>query len=291
MKRECPEYIQISEGRLTIRGTIFPLSDHTFVRWLGSGANGDTFLTRNDLLGRDEVVKIWHGKRGEQDPDADKVFGELKKNGEILGEKGVVAILTADELNGYIYATEEYVPGETLAEYLNTKPEFILRHSIIETILTNMSPIYEKGLFHGDLHTNNVIIDSSYTPHIIDFGTSVVTTKNRSHERDCRQLVALCYETLPELKKLSFITPDMILELESPTACDLLFWLTSVISKAEHLSSLETIDTYSKHEFALLLSVLIGEYPMLSADEVYSYYPSVIGEPYPECFKRTCTDD
>ena len=45
-------------------------------------------------------------------------------------------------------------------------------------------------------------------------------------------------------------------------------------------------DNYSKHNFATTLSDLVDDFPVLSADKVFSYYHSVIGMPFPDRFKN-----
>lgn len=75
----------------------------------------------------------------------------------------------------------DYIPGATLFEMIQFKPEFhnlkainILK--IISGILYQLYDMENKNIKHRDLSSNNIIIDGNLIPHIIDWGDS--TTKN-----------------------------------------------------------------------------------------------------------------
>ena len=126
-------------------------------------------------MDRKEVVKVWRPRKRTSKVDKRRFLAEVQKNAQFSHEN-IVNVYEADILDDEIYYCRmEYVRGDTLKEYLKKEIDFSLRYIIINKILEVMEGVYRRGLYHGDLHSKNIIINikSNEILKIIDFGTSI----------------------------------------------------------------------------------------------------------------------
>ena len=67
----------------------------------------------------------------------------------------------------------EKVEGVTLGDWLTTDHNFIIKYNIFLQLAKTMYSVHGQGVYHGDLHPRNVLIDCSDAVKIIDFGSSI----------------------------------------------------------------------------------------------------------------------
>lgn len=82
----------------------------------------------------------------------------------------------------------EYIDGTTILNFfkkLKTNKDldsyYISMLSALKDVGCTLNYIHSRGIIHGDLHDNNIMIDKNNNPIIIDFGTSCF-------ENDCTRL-------------------------------------------------------------------------------------------------------
>lgn len=182
--------LEIIDSNIFIKGT--KLNNYTYIKELGKGANGVVYLVKNNLLDREEALKIWI-KQNSND-NRDKVKQGLFEASKQAANNGKysVQIYHIDVINNVVYATMEYVNGITLKEYYkltNSASELI---SMAYIYLTIIERITTKRTMHGDPHWGNVIIfeekiskyeEPKKSMKFCDFGTSHFTTKESSKNR------------------------------------------------------------------------------------------------------------
>lgn len=76
----------------------------------------------------------------------------------------------------YLYTVTEYVPGQTLAQWMldNPEPDLETVRNIVEQIARGLYALHRQEILHQDLRPNNIVIDASGTVKIIDFGSAHV---------------------------------------------------------------------------------------------------------------------
>jgi len=76
----------------------------------------------------------------------------------------------------YIYVVTEYIEGQTLAQWMidNPKPDLPVVRGIIEQIAKGLQAFHRLEMVHQDLKPDNIMIDSTCTVKIIDFGATRV---------------------------------------------------------------------------------------------------------------------
>jgi predicted unusual protein kinase regulating ubiquinone biosynthesis (AarF/ABC1/UbiB family) len=133
-----------------------------------------------------------------------------------------------------------------------------------------MMLVYEAGVYHGDLHAGNVIINED-KPHIIDFGTSLFSGVTASNKRDCEELVKLCFEVLPELHKLEFIDNAVVIEQDSKIAAEYLLRCLQIIWNFENSYTFD-LDRYTYKERKIRFDVLLEDFSFLDRDAVNKFF-------------------
>ncbi len=76
----------------------------------------------------------------------------------------------------YIYVVTEYIEGQTLAQWMidNPKPDLPTVRGLIEQIAKGLQAFHRLEMIYQDLKPDNIMIDSTGTVKIIDFGATRV---------------------------------------------------------------------------------------------------------------------
>ena len=72
----------------------------------------------------------------------------------------------------YLYTLTEYIEGQTLAQWMIDTPkcDLLQMRNIIEQITKGLRALHRKEMLHQDLRPENIMIDTSGTVKIIDYG-------------------------------------------------------------------------------------------------------------------------
>ena len=75
-----------------------------------------------------------------------------------------------------IYVVTEYIEGQTLAQWMidNPKPELAVVRGLLEQIAKGLQAFHRLEMVHQDLKPDNILIDTTGTAKIIDFGATRV---------------------------------------------------------------------------------------------------------------------
>ncbi|MCK5924555.1 MAG: protein kinase, partial [Methylococcales bacterium] len=76
----------------------------------------------------------------------------------------------------FLYVTMEFIEGQTLTQWMrdNPKPDLETVRGIIEQIAKGLRSFHRLEMLHQDLRPDNIMIDSTGTVKIIDFGSTKV---------------------------------------------------------------------------------------------------------------------
>lgn len=76
----------------------------------------------------------------------------------------------------YLYIVTEFIDGQTLTQWMidNPKPNLETVRGIVEQIAKGLQAFHRKEMLHQDLRPENIMIDSTGTVKIIDFGSTRV---------------------------------------------------------------------------------------------------------------------
>jgi serine/threonine protein kinase len=76
----------------------------------------------------------------------------------------------------YLYVVTEFIDGQTLTQWMidNPKPDLETVRGIVEQIAMGLRAFHRLEMLHQDLRPNNIMIDTTGTVKIIDFGSTRV---------------------------------------------------------------------------------------------------------------------
>jgi serine/threonine protein phosphatase PrpC len=93
-----------------------------------------------------------------------------------LNNPHLIKAIEAKRKRNYLYTVTEYIEGKTLAQWMidTPSPDITTIRNIVEQISKGLQAIHRQEMVHQDLRPNNIMIDSSGTVKIIDFGATKV---------------------------------------------------------------------------------------------------------------------
>jgi serine/threonine protein phosphatase PrpC len=101
----------------------------------------------------------------------------------------------------YLYTVAEYVEGKTLAQWMtdNPRPDLEVVRGIVEQIARGLRAFHRLEMLHQDLRPQNIMIDTTGTAKIIDFGSArVAGVLEACPEVDGADILGTAQYTAPE---------------------------------------------------------------------------------------------
>jgi serine/threonine-protein kinase len=143
---------------------------YTIERDLGGGGMSRVFLARDEILGRDVVVKVL-------DPELARTVSAERFGHEIriaarLQEPHIVPVLSAGvTTSGLPYYTMPFVRGESLRQRLNREPVTAEEcRSILVDVARALAYAHREGVIHRDIKPENILLSEGGTAVVTDFG-------------------------------------------------------------------------------------------------------------------------
>ena len=148
---------------------------YTIIRELSSNSRSHVYLAEDNNTKTSVVIKT-----PSIDLQDDKAYLE-----RFLMEEWIAIRLNSAHLlkstlqtrpRNYLYNVSEYIQGQTLHQWIldNPKPSLEMVRDIAEQIAKGLVAMHRQEMVHQDLRPANIIIDTSGTVKIIDFGSTRV---------------------------------------------------------------------------------------------------------------------
>jgi serine/threonine protein kinase len=142
-------------------------------RLLGEGGMGAVFLTRDERLNRQVVVKVPHASQALTSAFRRRFKQEIQSLTE-LDHPNIVKVLDIGETaEGVPYAVMPFLSGGNLSERLEAlggPPSLELLGSWLAPIADALDSIHRKGFVHRDVKPGNLLFDDEGHPYLADFG-------------------------------------------------------------------------------------------------------------------------
>ena len=196
---------------------------------LGAGGFGITYLATDTSLGRQVVIKenlpsqfaFRDTKSGTVKPrntsggDADDYEWSMQnfiREAETLASldhPGIVKVLRKFNANGTACFVMPYVEGAPLDQFGKdrlsegnpfTEDELNTLH---QQLLSALSYLHDRGIYHRDIKPANILIDSSGSPTLIDFGSA----RQRISERSMTVIESAGYTPFEQLQSKGNVGP------------------------------------------------------------------------------------
>ena len=146
---------------------------------LGRGAMGVVYLASDPMLNRQVAVKTVD-LSVEEPEEREFLRNRLLRDARaaaVLKHPNIVGIYDVFEDGGRAYVVMEYIEGESLAARLknNPLPDASAMLKVLSQMADALDYTHARGVIHRDIKPANVMIDSTGTTKIMDFGIARIS--------------------------------------------------------------------------------------------------------------------
>jgi serine/threonine protein kinase len=178
---ERKQYLTPWQSGKVLRGDFdgFILGGYRLLYKIQSGSFGRVFRAEDPRSGRVVAVKVLR-RRWSEDKQRIELFAREAKLGMDLKHPNIVEILAMnqDTSSGQYYIVMEFVEGGNLREIMQIRKKLTVAESmhIIEDAANGLAYAYSRGLTHRDMKLTNILVSSSGTAKLVDFGLATFYT-------------------------------------------------------------------------------------------------------------------
>jgi serine/threonine-protein kinase len=140
-------------------------------RRLGSGGMGQVYGAEDTTLKRFVAIKRMSPQARPDDSDRKRLLKEAQRASS-LNHPNIGAIYDVVEHGGELWVVMEYIEGETLRRRLKkpvSREEFFF---IAAQCCEGLEAAHEKGIIHGDIKPENIMLTAGNRVKILDFGVA-----------------------------------------------------------------------------------------------------------------------
>src|SRR5262249_7479858 len=146
----------------------------TLLERVGEGAFGEVFRAR-DALQRDVALKLLRAGRRAGDRTGTTISSRILHEGRIMARvrhTNVVSVYAAEEHQGRVGLSMEFVRGRTLEALLHTHGRFSAREAALtgRELCRALAATHAAGLIHRDVKARNVMREEGGRVVLMDFG-------------------------------------------------------------------------------------------------------------------------
>jgi WD40 repeat protein len=162
LRPEAPTLKDVGRGQAAPAGPPLPdIHGYEILGELGRGGMGVVYKARQSSLNRVVALKMLLPFGA----DAPEMLARFRTEVEALARlqlPNIVAVYEVGEQDGRPYFTMEYVPGPSLAEVLDGRPQPVTGSArLIEVLARTMHAVHQRGIIHRDLKPANILLASS----------------------------------------------------------------------------------------------------------------------------------
>ena len=213
-----------------------------------------------------------------------------------LVHPNIAAIYSLEEISGVGRCiVQEWIDGQTLGEWLQTKPSKTSRERVLNQLMEAMEYIHSRQLVHRDLKSDNILITRNGTNvKLIDFGLSLTDDTLSPLTNDPRKDIIALQQLFPDIcpkgsfaniaalrrainrrKRLIRLLPVILSALLLAAAITLFYlsWHERQIEQRRFETMSEEIDMYIAQERAQLEEIVNrrDSYSASNIEEMLAY--------------------
>ena len=157
--------------------TLNSINDFYYCKKLGQGKFGEVSLIHNKKYFY--AIKCINKRSAEKQKMLIKYFLEERRLLLTLDHPFIMKLVKTFKTDNFIFYLTEYINGEGLSDYLDSKPENSFHNKTelqfyISLLFITLDYLNSKNIAHRDLKPDNIMINKRGYIKIIDFGTAKI---------------------------------------------------------------------------------------------------------------------
>lgn len=152
-----------------MRGTV---KEYKVLREIGAGTAGVVYEALDETLSRSVAIKMLKPELSRDSEQVARFRRELEAVG-LVDHPAVMRIYAAGRNDDYFFYVTDFLPGPTLADVIDDglRPYAELKPWLTR-IAEAVAAVHHAEVVHRDLKPNNILLDRSREPVVVDFGIS-----------------------------------------------------------------------------------------------------------------------
>ena len=173
--QNIPNICELINNQLLIND----ISQYEMGEKIGEGTFAKVFLATHKITNEKVAIKILDKCRINRKEDQERINNEI----EILKKikhYNIIKLLSTFENDSKIYIIQEYIEGQELFEYIQNNKKLSEREACLlyQQIISGIEYLHKLGIAHRDLKPENILLSTTNVLKIIDFGLSILYSKN-----------------------------------------------------------------------------------------------------------------
>jgi serine/threonine-protein kinase len=153
---------------------------------LGRGAMGVVYRAEDPAIGRTVAIKTIRLSDVTESRERQRLRERLLREAQsagILSHPGIVTIYDIAEEDGLCYIFMEFVNGNTLERLIarGELPEPAALLNILRQTAAALDYAHQRGIIHRDVKPANIMVDSTGSAKVTDFGVSRFVSQEMTH--------------------------------------------------------------------------------------------------------------
>ncbi len=138
---------------------------------IGTGGMAVVYKAHDDVLDRDVAIKVLRDSYEIESTVVSNFIKEARSSASLV-HPNVVSVYDVCEFEGFNYMVMELVDGITLKEYIKKNPRLPWQEACDYAIQIGqgIQAAHERNIIHRDIKPQNIIVDSTGTLKVTDFG-------------------------------------------------------------------------------------------------------------------------
>ena len=144
---------------------------YKIIKKIGTGGMALVYKAHDIVLDRDVAIKMLRDNYESESSIALNFITEARSSASLV-HPNVVSVYDVSDHDGYNYMVMELVNGKTLKEYIEKSDRLPWQEACNYTIQIGqgIQAAHERNIIHRDIKPQNIIMDSSGTLKVTDFG-------------------------------------------------------------------------------------------------------------------------
>lgn len=144
------------------------------IKGIGEGGMSKVYLAHDIILGRDVAIKVLNYDFANE-LDIKKRFQREALSATSLTHPHIVNIYDVDEEGELHYFVMEYIEGQTLKKYIQSKGPLPVAQAvnIMKQLVSAIANAHHNGIIHRDIKPQNILMDADGDVKITDFGIAM----------------------------------------------------------------------------------------------------------------------